>query len=67
MLKITVLGIQGSNVRLGFEVDDDIPVHRLEVWERINGNGRPAGLAEGAAAALRPLADRVRPQVRRRA
>jgi carbon storage regulator CsrA len=36
LLKVTVLGIQGSNVKLGFEVDPDVPVHRSEVWERIN-------------------------------
>jgi carbon storage regulator len=37
MMKVTVLGIQGRNVRLGFEVDADVPVHRAEVWERISG------------------------------
>ena len=35
MLKVTVLGINGSSVRLGFDADSDIPIHRLEVWERI--------------------------------
>ena len=35
LLKVTVLGIRGANVKLGFEVDDDVPVHRSEVWERI--------------------------------
>jgi carbon storage regulator CsrA len=35
MLKVTVLGIQGANVKLGFEVDASVPVHRSEVWERI--------------------------------
>ena len=38
LLKVTVLEIRGTQVRLGFEVDADIPVHRLEVWERINRN-----------------------------
>ena len=37
-LKVTVLEIVGGKVTLGFEVDADVPVHRLEVWERINGN-----------------------------
>ena len=36
LLKVTVLGINGSNVKLGFEVDPGVPVHRSEVWERIN-------------------------------
>ena len=50
LLKVTVLGIRGTNVKLGFEVDPDVPVHRSEVWERINGNGRAGSLTEGAAA-----------------
>jgi carbon storage regulator CsrA len=40
LLRVTVLDISGDRVRLGFDVDRDIPVHRWEVWERI--------LAEGA-------------------
>jgi carbon storage regulator CsrA len=35
LLKVTVLGIQGTKVKLGFEVDSNVPVHRSEVWERI--------------------------------
>jgi carbon storage regulator len=35
MLKVTVLGVRGEKVRLGFEVDARVPVHRQEVWERI--------------------------------
>ena len=38
LLKFTVLEIGVGKVKLGFEVDADVPVHRLEVWERINGN-----------------------------
>ena len=53
LLKVTVLDVRGTNVRLGFEVDASVPVHRLEVWERINGNGRAGRLAEGLAAPLR--------------
>ncbi len=43
VLKVTVLEIKQGCVRLGFEADADIPVHRSEVWERIregNGSGR---------------------------
>lgn len=47
LLKVTVLDVRAGRVRLGFEVDADIPVHRLEVWERIRaasgGNGSEAG------------------------
>jgi carbon storage regulator CsrA len=35
MLKVTVLEINHGKVRLGFEIDKDVPVHRWEVWERI--------------------------------
>ena len=52
LLKVTVLEIRGAKVKLGFEVDGDVPVHRSEVWERIQGNShdRPASLPEGSAA-----------------
>ena len=46
LLKITVLGIQGTKVKLGFDVDADIPVHRSEVWERIKGKGPTGTLSE---------------------
>ena len=49
LLKITVLGINGSNVKLGFEAEADVPVHRSEVWERINGNGEAESLSGGPA------------------
>lgn len=48
LLKVTVLGIKGTNVKLGFEVDPDVPVHRSEVWERINGNGHAKSPIGGA-------------------
>ena len=40
-LKVTVLDIRGGRVKLGFEVDPDVPVHRWEVWERILTSGPP--------------------------
>jgi carbon storage regulator CsrA len=40
MLKVTALEIVGSRVRLGFEVADDVPLHRWEVWERIVADDR---------------------------
>lgn len=39
ILKVTVLEIKGGKVRLGFDVAADVPVHRLEVWERLRGCG----------------------------
>ena len=48
MLKVTVLEIDRGRVRLGFEVDREVPVHRWEVWERIRAGG-PAGGAVAPA------------------
>jgi sRNA-binding carbon storage regulator CsrA len=41
MLKVTVLEIGRGKVRLGFEVANDIPVNRLEVWQRLRSSARP--------------------------
>ena len=41
LLKVTVLEVSGGKVKLGFEVDADVPVHRLEVWERLCAERRP--------------------------
>jgi carbon storage regulator len=50
MLKVTVVEINGNSVRLGFEVDARVPVHRLEVWQRIQADGRQNRPAGGPAA-----------------
>jgi carbon storage regulator CsrA len=44
MLKVTVVGMSQGKVRLGFEVGDEFPVHRSEVWERIRAAGEPESL-----------------------
>ena len=41
-VKLTVLGIENNKVRLGFVAAQDVPVHRLEVWERIRANAQVA-------------------------
>ena len=41
LLTITVLEIKGSSVRLSFDADAAVPVHRLEVWERIRADHPP--------------------------
>ena len=41
MLKVTVLQISGGKVRLGFEADEGVPVHRWEGWEQIRARGAP--------------------------
>ena len=35
LLKVTVLEVRNGMVRLGFEADANVPVHRSEVWEHI--------------------------------
>ncbi len=54
LLKVTVLGIGGGKVRLGFEASTDFPVHRWEVWERIRANGRPVPLERNPVAPVAP-------------
>ena len=64
VLEITILEIEGGRVRLGFEADNRMPIHRREVWDRIcngngNGNGKGNGNGNGngkgtAALAARP-------------
>lgn len=49
-LKVTVLEISVNRVKLGFEVDGDIPVHRLEIWERMCAKGELGGLDLGSPA-----------------
>lgn len=38
LLKVTVLEIKNGCVRLGFEVAAEVPVHRWEIWERIENS-----------------------------
>jgi carbon storage regulator len=40
LLRVTVLEIRSGHVKLGFEVNKDVPVHREEVWERIRASVR---------------------------
>ena len=53
-LEITILEIEGGRVRIGFEADNKLPIHRREVWDRIcngqgngNGNGHENGDGTG--------------------
>lgn len=45
-LKVTVLEIKNGSVRLGFEADASVPVHRAEVWKRISESNRAGGSLE---------------------
>lgn len=48
VLEITILEIEGGRVRLGFQADSKLPIHRREVWDRIcNGHGQGDGHPNG--------------------
>ena len=49
LLKVTVLELKANSVRLGFEVDSSVPVHRWEVWEKIRAEGHTESPREGPA------------------
>jgi carbon storage regulator CsrA len=49
LLKVTVLQITSGQVRLGFEIDKAVPVHRWETWQRIAGQGQPDLPVQGIA------------------
>jgi carbon storage regulator len=48
-LKVTVLEIKNDRVRLGFEADASVPVHRAEVWARISESNRAGASLENPA------------------
>jgi carbon storage regulator len=52
LLKVTVIEIKNGRVRLGFEAAAKIPVHRLEVWERMRAGGQPDDAEEDTAAPI---------------
>ena len=35
VFRVTVLEIRGNKVKLGFQADPSVPVHRMEVWEQM--------------------------------
>jgi carbon storage regulator len=41
-LTVTVLDIRGGRVRLGFQADTAVLVHRSELWERISAEKQSA-------------------------
>lgn len=44
---VTVLGVNGNQVRLGFVAPADTPIHRQEIYERISReNGGRVGVGE---------------------
>jgi len=39
-VSITILGIQGNQVRIGATGPKEVPIHRLEIYERIKNEGK---------------------------
>jgi carbon storage regulator len=39
-IKLTVLGVKGSQVRLGIDAPKTVSVHREEIYERIQGEDK---------------------------
>jgi len=41
-VKIVILGVKGSQVRIGIAAPKDLPVHREEIYERIRAEKKEA-------------------------
>ena len=41
-VRVTILEMQGKQIRLGIEAPSEVPVHRGEVYERIEAENRQA-------------------------
>lgn len=45
-VKIVIVSVNGCQVKLGIEAPREIPVHREEIWERIQEEKRQAALQQ---------------------
>lgn len=58
LIRITVVGVRGGRVRLGFEATDGVAVDRAEVWERRQAVDRTSRAQDGAATLKREQMER---------
>jgi carbon storage regulator len=45
-IRVTIVDVRGDKVRLGIEAPAEVPVHRREVYDRIEAEKRAGGSAE---------------------
>jgi carbon storage regulator len=50
---ITVMGIQGQQIRIGIQAPKSVPVHREEIFHRIAAEGRATHASESTIARKR--------------
>ena len=48
-VRVIVLDVQGDQVRLGIEAPQELPVHRLEIYEQIRAENIIAAGSDGGA------------------
>jgi carbon storage regulator len=51
-IKITVIEIQGDNVRIGIDAPRELSIHREEIYQAIRQENRQTVLQAGGAAGL---------------
>ena len=48
LVRVTVVEVCGGRVKLGFQANDDLTIHREEVWERVCGERETAAAMQDA-------------------